>query len=130
MLLKKKLYVIACRVVCCSHQSERYIRVFISHQSDCSMYLSPIGLPHQGMYLAPIISQHLDIMFSCKLQYFFLLPLSCYKWNILLSHCLISFLWVCVCPQLIQIMPSGSHTSHCGYQIYLLQATECHSGPY
>ena len=28
---------LACRVVCCSHQSDRRIWVFISHQKDCCM---------------------------------------------------------------------------------------------
>ena len=48
-LLKKYNSRLACRVVCCSHQSDHHIWV---------MYIAPIRLPHEGMYLATIRLPH------------------------------------------------------------------------
>ena len=45
---EKKNSMLACRVICCSHQSDRRIWVCISHQSDCriGVCIAPIRLPH------------------------------------------------------------------------------------
>ena len=83
---KKKNSMLACRMVCCSHRSDRriwvcilhlsdcrirvcishrsdyHIRVCISHQSYHSIWISCTDHSVQGMYLAPIVSQ-----LSCKL---------------------------------------------------------------
>ena len=48
-LMKKYNSRLACRVVCCSHQSDHHIWV---------MYIAPIRLPHEGMYLATIRLPH------------------------------------------------------------------------
>ena len=49
--ISKNNSMLACRVVCCSHQSDRCIRVCILLQSDCRIR---VCISHQ--------SQHLDIM--------------------------------------------------------------------
>ena len=63
-LQKKNNSMLVCRVVCCSHQSDRRIRICISliRSPQQGMYLAPIRLSHQGMYLAPIGLPHLDIL--------------------------------------------------------------------
>ena len=49
---------LACRVVCCSHQSDCRIRVCIFHQSDCRIR---VCISHQSNH------HSVQILFSCKL---------------------------------------------------------------
>ena len=56
---------LACRVVCCSHRSNRCIRVCISHQSDCRMR---VCISHQSYHSIRIscINYSVWVLFSCK----------------------------------------------------------------
>ena len=56
---------LACRVVCCSHRSNRRIRVCISHQSDCRIR---VCTSHQSYHSIRIscINYSVWVLFSCK----------------------------------------------------------------
>ena len=57
---------LACRVVCCSHQSDCRIRVCIFHQSDCRIR---VCISHQSNHSIWVscINHSVQILFSCKL---------------------------------------------------------------
>ena len=52
MKKKSSIYMLACRVVCCSHQSDRRIRVCMLHLSDCRIRVCISHQSHHSIWIS------------------------------------------------------------------------------